>query len=71
MNVYIITKWKIIKVCIVFLLVVSSVLLSKPYVVDVFNNVSKNEERKLPIYCVETSEKNIAISFDAAWGAAL
>ena len=24
--------------------------------------------RKLPIYCVETPEKKIAISFDAAWG---
>ena len=27
-----------------------------------------NEERKLPIYCVEKEEKQIAISFDAAWG---
>ncbi len=26
------------------------------------------EERKLPIYCVETEKKQIAISFDAAWG---
>lgn len=25
-------------------------------------------ERKVPIYCVETEEKKIAISFDAAWG---
>ena len=25
-------------------------------------------DRKLPIYCVETGEKKIAISFDAAWG---
>ncbi len=24
--------------------------------------------RKLPIYCVETQEKKIALSFDAAWG---
>lgn len=24
--------------------------------------------RKIPIYCVETSEKVVAISFDAAWG---
>ena len=27
-----------------------------------------SRERKLPIYCVETDEKKIAISFDAAWG---
>lgn len=25
--------------------------------------------RKVPIYCVETEEKKVAISFDAAWGA--
>lgn len=29
---------------------------------------TSTEERKLPIYCVETEEKKIAISFDAAWG---
>lgn len=27
-----------------------------------------NKERVLPIYCVDTDEKKIAISFDAAWG---
>ena len=27
-----------------------------------------NNDRKLPIYCVETDKKQIAISFDAAWG---
>ena len=31
-------------------------------------NVFKNNSRELPIYCVDTSEKKIAISFDAAWG---
>ena len=25
-------------------------------------------ERKLPIYCVQTDKKQVAISFDAAWG---
>jgi polysaccharide deacetylase family sporulation protein PdaB len=34
---------------------------------DVFLN--KNTKRKLPIYSVETNEKKLAISFDAAWGA--
>ena len=24
--------------------------------------------RELPIYCVETDEKKVALSFDAAWG---
>lgn len=27
-----------------------------------------NTDRLLPIYCVETEKKQIAISFDAAWG---
>ncbi|MBQ9673601.1 MAG: polysaccharide deacetylase family protein [Ruminococcus sp.] len=27
-----------------------------------------NEERKLPIYSVETDKKQVSISFDAAWG---
>lgn len=29
---------------------------------------SSNSERKLPIYCVDTTKKQVSISFDAAWG---
>jgi len=32
-------------------------------------NVFRNNNRELPIYCVDTPEKKVAISFDAAWGA--
>jgi polysaccharide deacetylase family sporulation protein PdaB len=32
-------------------------------------SVFMNNDRKLPIYCVDVPEKKIAISFDAAWGA--
>ena len=28
----------------------------------------KKDERIIPIYCVDTNEKKVAISFDAAWG---
>ncbi len=31
-------------------------------------SVFANSDRLLPIYCVETDRKQIAISFDAAWG---
>ncbi len=31
-------------------------------------NILANQNRKLPIYCVKTDKKQIAISFDAAWG---
>lgn len=37
-----------------------------PKVENVFNVHIAKAERKLPIYCVETSEKKVAISFDAA-----
>ncbi len=30
---------------------------------------SDNPIRRLPIYCVETKEKKVSITFDAAWGA--
>ena len=33
--------------------------------VSVSNSV---DGRELPIYCVDTDEKKIALSFDAAWG---
>ena len=29
--------------------------------------ISANQDRLLPIYCVETEKKQVAISFDAAW----
>ncbi len=30
--------------------------------------VFTNSDRLLPIYCIETDKKQVAISFDAAWG---
>ncbi len=40
----------------------------KPAAISVYSSLAESE-RKLPIYCVDTDEKKIAISFDAAWGA--
>lgn len=40
----------------------------KPVSVNVFSSFAASK-RELPIYCVNTDEKKIAISFDAAWGA--
>ena len=31
-------------------------------------SIFANQNRKLPIYCVQTDKKQVAISFDAAWG---
>ena len=30
--------------------------------------ISADQNRLLPIYCVQTDKKQVAISFDAAWG---
>lgn len=35
---------------------------------DVIHTSSSVGGRELPIYCVETEEKKVALSFDAAWG---
>lgn len=34
-------------------------------------SVFYNNNKEIPIYCVDTAEKKIAISFDAAWGAVI
>lgn len=60
MKLFIITKKQLmLAICIVVsatILVVGSV------------TISADQNRLLPIYCVETDKKQIAISFDAAWG---
>lgn len=45
--------------------VLRGVLVTAGESVIVSNSV---DGRELPIYCVETAEKKIALSFDAAWG---
>ncbi len=55
----------------VFLLFCTFLIISATYTkLSFFNMLSvfKNNERMIPIYCVDTIEKKIAISFDAAWG---
>ncbi|MCD8036056.1 MAG: polysaccharide deacetylase family protein [Clostridiales bacterium] len=42
---------------------------ASPAAKSVFSAAVAKTERLLPIYCVETDKPQIAISFDAAWGA--
>ena len=57
---FIITKKQIMfAICIVLSLIIATVTTK---------TVFAGENRKLPIYGVETDKKRIAISFDAAWG---
>ncbi|MBU3092475.1 polysaccharide deacetylase family sporulation protein PdaB [Clostridium sp. CM028] len=57
-------KKKLIVFCAIFIVILS--------IIGVYNLKTKGaflgEQRKLPIYSVDTKEKKIAISFDANWG---
>ena len=56
---------KKICICIAVLLCVFAAGLKLREEITVSNTVNG---RELPIYCVETDEKKIALTFDAAWG---
>ncbi|MEG1608746.1 MAG: polysaccharide deacetylase family protein [Clostridia bacterium] len=61
------TKKTIILVSITILLCIASLVgLSSSAVATVYSNKSL---RKLPVYAVDTDSKEIALTFDAAWGA--
>ncbi len=68
MKVFIIKRNEIVKILLLLMLVGVSML----YAVGVDSGVLSvfiNNDKQLPVYCVETDKKRIAISFDAAWGA--
>lgn len=50
-------------------LVFGTVVTLQPVAERVGAFASANLDRKLPIYCVETDEPKVSVSFDAAWGA--
>ena len=57
-------RWKGV-VSVGTIMLILSALLYIPKTVSVSNSV---DGRELPIYCVETDKKEVALSFDAAWG---
>ncbi len=64
---------KIVDLCLVLALILVSIysltlVMTKEYHGDAIF-VASSTKKKLPIYSVETQEKKVAISFDAAWGA--
>lgn len=64
-------KTKIVKFVLLAALIVTTAITARPAVITVFNATASaaGNKRKLPIYSVETNEKKVALSFDAAWGA--
>ncbi len=60
MKFLVLSKKQFISLCAAFMAVVTAVICSV--------GALAKTERKLPIYCVDTPDKKIALSFDAAWG---
>ena len=52
-----------------FVVIVGAGLLLATGLAGRVNKVSARQQRDVPIYSVDTREKKVAISFDAAWGA--
>lgn len=68
MKVYVINRKLMTRILMIALIIGITVI----YTAGIENgmlSVFMNNTKKLPIYCVDTPEKKIAISFDAAWGA--
>ncbi len=60
-------KKKLLKAFTVAALCYAAVVVSVPAAQTVFMT-AEGAQRKLPIYCVDTPDKKVAVSFDAAWG---
>ncbi len=51
----------------ILFIVLAIMMLSNIFIEKTIQTISA-KNKSLPIYCVETDEKKVAISFDAAWG---
>ena len=60
MKYIVITKKHLMIFCSLFLASIIGIICSV--------GVLANSDKKLPIYCVDTPDKKVALSFDAAWG---
>lgn len=62
-----------VKYFLIAALICVTAISAKPAMQTIFNSpaitTSGKAQKKLPIYCVDTPEKKVSISFDAAWGA--
>ena len=59
---------KTIKIGFLFLSIFLLTIISIYAIKQTFSVFHETTERKLPIYCVDTDQPKISISFDAAWG---
>ncbi len=57
-----------VKIGIIVLSLLAVVGLGAKFIPGAISVSSIGSKRDLPIYCVDTEEKKVALSFDAAWG---
>lgn len=68
MRVLLINRTTVLQFVLIFVIICVSMLYTVGIETGVLS-VFMNNDKQIPIYCVDTEEKKIAISFDAAWGA--
>lgn len=68
MKLYVLDKWKIIRYCFILVLISFTFTVAGYITNDVIQTVASSP-RKLPIYSIETEQKDISLTFDCAWGA--
>lgn len=59
---------KYIKLAIVVMMALATLICVLDYRKEIFAVAHRHWEDRLPIYCVETEEKVVSLTFDAAWG---
>lgn len=59
---------KYIKFAIVVMMALATLICVLDYRKEIFAVAYRHWEDRLPIYCVETEEKVVSLTFDAAWG---
>jgi len=60
---------KLIYALLITVMAVTTAFVSAPMAKTVFNAAAASTKRKIPIYSVQTTQKKVALTFDAAWGA--
>ena len=67
MRIFVVDKWKMIRyVC--ALLVIGLVFTLAGRLTNNIIATVASTSRKLPIYCIETTNNDISLTFDCAWG---
>ena len=61
-------QWKNLSIVGAMLLIAGAAIYMPGYLSEAISVSNSVDGRELPIYCVETDKKQVALSFDAAWG---